>query len=218
MKFVRKHATKIAAVVVILSVIALSVLIPYAATAKTVTVEPEKTIFDNCDPEWPWEPVPGPVGPQGPPGPQGPIGPQGPVGEKGEQGIPGVSIVGPQGANGLNGQDGIDGKNGINGKDGVGISSIKVNEDFHLIVTYTNGRTEDAGLLPSGKDGIDGKDGTNGQPPSAEEVKEEVAGNLPFTSVFDWIIAALALVLTSLISVWVTLAIVKKRFQLKTGI
>lgn len=63
------------------------------------------------------------VGPPGPPGPQGP---------------PGDSIQGPAGPAGQPGRDGAN---------GVGVASVQVNSSCHLIVTYTDGRTEDAGQV-----------------------------------------------------------------------
>ena len=46
-----------------------------------------------------------------------------------------------------------DGLNGTNGIDGRGISSVAINNQNHLIVTYTDGSSADAGLLPVGQDG-----------------------------------------------------------------
>lgn len=63
---------------------------------------------------------------------------------------------GKDGKNGLNGQDGEDGRNGLNGqdgangKDGVGIRSVYVNEQGHLIVTLTDGTQVDAGSVWNG--------------------------------------------------------------------
>ena len=58
----------------------------------------------------------------------------------------------------------ISGKDGADGKDGVGISSILVDNNGKLIVVLTNGTTVDCGKVAGidgapGKDGQDGKDG-----------------------------------------------------------
>lgn len=114
-------------------------------------------------------PVPGPAGPrgaQGQPGrdgrdgspclPTNPfcVGPEGPVGAAGEPGAtgepgaagePGESITGPQG------EQGPQGEPGTPGADGRGITSVQVVEqapnECHLIVTYTDGTTQDAGAV-----------------------------------------------------------------------
>jgi len=124
--------------------------------------------------------VPGPEGPrgiQGPPGrdgatgaacqpsnplcigPPGSTGTPGQVGESGATGPAGETIVGPEGPQGPAGADGAP---GAPGADGRGIASVQVVEqapnECHLIVTYTDGTTQDAGavdcptppLLPGG--------------------------------------------------------------------
>lgn len=80
-------------------------------------------------------------GTPGSPGPtpaclQSPTGCVGPMGPAGPQGDPGP--VGPAGQ---------DGRNGTDGRDGVGVSTVTINSNCHLIVTYTDGRTEDAGQV-----------------------------------------------------------------------
>ena len=63
---------------------------------------------------------------------------------------------GQTGQTGPAGQDGAPGKDGINGRDGVpgrGISSTTIDANNHLIITYTDGNTSDAGLLPVGQNG-----------------------------------------------------------------
>ncbi|MGV0362617.1 ExeM/NucH family extracellular endonuclease [Corynebacterium minutissimum] len=47
--------------------------------------------------------------------------------------------------------------------DARGIKSVTINDEGHLIITYTDGTTEDAGKVV-GKDGQDGKDGDKGEP------------------------------------------------------
>lgn len=56
---------------------------------------------------------------------------------------------GLDGADGVNGKDGKDGTNGINGADGLGIKSVTVNSLNHLIVTYDDDTTQDAGEIIS---------------------------------------------------------------------
>lgn len=66
---------------------------------------------------------------------------------------------GTQGAPGQNGQDGAPGTPGTpgtNGRDGApgrGITSTAIDANNHLIITYTDGNTSDAGLLPVGQNG-----------------------------------------------------------------
>jgi hypothetical protein len=60
---------------------------------------------------------------------------------------------------GKDGQPGANGKNGDPGKDGApgrGITGVTT-DGGHLIVTYTDGTTADAGPLPQGPQGNDGK-------------------------------------------------------------
>jgi hypothetical protein len=80
----------------------------------------------------------GPTGPQGPPGPQG----------------PGVGETGPTGS---------DGSDGVTGPTGLGIDKVEVVNN-NLIVTYTDGSTEDVGEVigPTGATGLDGSDGLDG--------------------------------------------------------
>lgn len=80
-----------------------------------------------------------------------------------DDGTPQTSVLnvmdGTQGAPGQDGQDGApgaDGKDGANGKDGApgrGVQSVTIDENNHLIITYTDGNTSDAGLLPVGQNG-----------------------------------------------------------------
>ena len=66
----------------------------------------------------------------------------------GTQGAPGQD-----GAPGQNGQDGAPGTNGRDGAPGRGITSCAIDGNNHLIITYTDGNTGDAGLLPVGQNG-----------------------------------------------------------------
>ena len=51
---------------------------------------------------------------------------------------------------------------GQDGADGRGIKSMAKNASDHLIITYDDDQTEDAGLLPAGPAGQDGQDGADG--------------------------------------------------------
>ena len=66
-------------------------------------------------------------------GEKGDTGAQGPQGEKGEKGDTGAP--------------GKDGADGANGKDGIGIRSMEVDENGHLIVTLTDGTEIDLGKI-----------------------------------------------------------------------
>ncbi|WP_246818698.1 ExeM/NucH family extracellular endonuclease [Corynebacterium sp. HMSC074C01] len=76
---------------------------------------------------------------------------------------------GKDGADGVDGQDGTDGKDGkdgADGKDGRGIESVTTNDKGEVIITYTDGTTDNLGLLagPKGDQGEPGHDGDNGAP------------------------------------------------------
>lgn len=49
----------------------------------------------------------------------------------------------------------LDVMNGIDGTPGRGVQSVSINGQNHLIITYTDGNTSDAGLLPVGQNGND---------------------------------------------------------------
>lgn len=66
-------------------------------------------------------------------------------GENGKDGKDGQD--GKDGANGKNGRDGEDGRDGTNG---VGIKSVFVNSEGHLIVILDNGNRVDAGIVGGG--------------------------------------------------------------------
>lgn len=55
-----------------------------------------------------------------------------------------------KGADGADGQDGAPGQDGQDGADGLGIKSVDINGSNHLIVTYDDDTTHDAGEIPSG--------------------------------------------------------------------
>ncbi len=81
---------------------------------------------------------------------------KGDKGDKGDKGSTGdTGSTGATGAAGANGKDGV---NGINGKDGISISKAAINENGELVLTYSNGNTDNLGQVV-GKDGMDGTDG-----------------------------------------------------------
>ena len=59
---------------------------------------------------------------------------------------------------GRDGADGQDGEDGKDGADGVGVQEAYVDENGHLIVVLTNGKTMDCGAV-KGADGQNGQDG-----------------------------------------------------------
>ena len=103
------------------------------------------------------------------------VGADGKDGKDGTDGKDGKD--GKDGDKGDAGQDGKDGKDGTDGKDGRGIKSVATNDKGELIITYTDGTTENAGKVigadgkdgdkgdagQDGKDGTDGKDGADGK-------------------------------------------------------
>ena len=93
----------------------------------------------------------GPAGPKGDTGEQGPVGPQGPKGDTGSTGAKGdkgdTGATGPQGPKGDNGDEG---PAGMDGSDGLGIKSVNINAQNHLIITYDDDTTSDAGEIQSG--------------------------------------------------------------------
>ena len=118
--------------------------------------------------------VVGDDGAAGTPGADGSDGAQGPKGDDGAQGP-----KGEDGAQGPKGEDGAQGPKGEDGKDGRGIDSVTTNADGHLIITYTDGTTEDAGKVvgddgAAGTPGADGSDGAQG--PKGEDGKDGADG------------------------------------------
>lgn len=51
--------------------------------------------------------------------------------------------------NGRNGTNGTDGRDGTDGSDGVSVVSVTINASDHLIITLSNGNTQDAGRIPA---------------------------------------------------------------------
>ena len=91
-------------------------------------------------------------------GAQGPAGPKGDTGAQGPQGI-----QGPAGANGPKGETGAQGPQGPAGANGLGIKSVDIDANNHLIITYDDNTTHDAGEIPGGGTGevisVNGKKG-----------------------------------------------------------
>lgn len=89
-------------------------------------------------------------------------------GKDGKNGVDGKDgIDGKDGRDGIDGKDGRNGLDGADGKDGRGIKNITINEQGHLIITFTDNETINCGLVKGlngvdGKDGKDGRNGTNG--------------------------------------------------------
>lgn len=70
---------------------------------------------------------------------------------KGATGATGATgPIGPRGSDGADGQrgaTGATGAQGVAGADGIGISNMVVDSNYHLIVTYTDGSTSDLGNI-----------------------------------------------------------------------
>lgn len=70
---------------------------------------------------------------------------------------------GTDGAPGAQGPQGPYGPAGADGADGLGIKSVDINEENHLIITYDDNTTHDAGEIPGGGSGgvisVNGKNG-----------------------------------------------------------
>ena len=69
----------------------------------------------------------------------------------------------------IEGLEGPQGEQGPAGEDGVGIQSVNIDENNHLIVTLTNGEELDAGEMPAG---AGGEGGANSE--EVEQLKAEV--------------------------------------------
>ena len=104
-------------------------------------------------------------GKDGQQGPKGDKGAQGPKGDKGDQGPAGKDgkdgQQGPKGDKGDQGPAGKDGKDGRDGTDGRGVTAFVVNDEGHLIVTYSDGETADLGKV-TGENGAGGEQGPKG--------------------------------------------------------
>lgn len=101
---------------------------------------------------------------------------------------------GQQGPQGIQGPAGPAGADGADGQDGLGIKSVDINENNHLIITYDDDTTHDAGEIPGGGTGevtsVNGKNGVvilyatdikMSNDPSAQTIKltiDQLAGSL----------------------------------------
>lgn len=72
-------------------------------------------------------------------------------GKDGRDGKDGID--GKDGKNGLDGKDGKDGRNGIDGADGVGVKNAEINDKGELIITLTDGKKINCGVV-KGRDGV----------------------------------------------------------------
>ena len=93
--------------------------------------------------------TPGRDGQDGADGTDGVPGSDGATGAAGPPGAPGDTVVGPQGPPGetVVGPPGPPGTDGAPGAPGRGISTVTVDEQCQLIVTYDDGTTQDAGQV-----------------------------------------------------------------------
>lgn len=66
------------------------------------------------------------------------------------------NVVGPQGSAGTTGVAGANGAAGPTGPNGTGVTSVVINSAGHLIVTYSDGTTSDAGPVPQAQACPDG--------------------------------------------------------------
>lgn len=71
---------------------------------------------------------------------------------------PTQAVIPKDGTDGRDGKDGSQGDRGEQGPAGKGVTSFLTDEDGNLIVTFTDGTTENAGLVV-GQNGIDGANG-----------------------------------------------------------
>jgi Collagen triple helix repeat (20 copies) len=133
-------------------------------------------------------PEKGEKGDPGERGEKGDCGAVGPQGERGEPGMPGdrgePGALGERGPMGEKGDPGVDGRDG---KDAADIAGAFRTHDGKCIVTLTDGRVLDLGVI-QGKDGApgepgrDGKDGQNGRDGlSIEDLSAEYDGQRTVT-------------------------------------
>ena len=102
-------------------------------------------------------------GDKGDQGEQGPKGDTGDKGDKGDQGIQGPR--GPEGPQGATGQKGDTGATGLMGAPGRGIASVSINNNYQLVITYTDNTSETIPTSirgPQGEQGIQGPKGDQG--------------------------------------------------------
>ena len=95
--------------------------------------------------------VDGKDGAQGPKGDKGDTGAQGPAGKDGQDGVNGTDGVdgkdGAQGPKGDKGDAGVAGADGRDGKDGRGISDAKIDDNGNLVLSYTDGTSQNLGKV-----------------------------------------------------------------------
>ncbi|MGV0379583.1 Rib/alpha-like domain-containing protein [Corynebacterium lehmanniae] len=122
--------------------------------------------------------VDGQDGAQGPKGDKGDTGAQGAAGKDGQDGANGTDGVdgkngaqgpkgdkGDTGAAGADGRDGVDGEtgaagaNGRDGKDGRGISDAKIDDNGNLVLSYTDGTSQNLGKVEGTAVKVDNQDG-----------------------------------------------------------
>ena len=104
----------------------------------------------------------GDAGKDGKDGAQGPKGDKGDAGKDGAQGPKGDK--GDKGDAGKDGAQGPKGDKGDTGKDGRGVKAFEVNDEGHLVVTYTDDTTADLGKVTGDAvNGTGGKDGQRGE-------------------------------------------------------
>lgn len=68
----------------------------------------------------------------------------------------------PAGKDGTDGKDGAPGEKGADGKDGVGLADALIDQKGALVLTMTDGRTKELGVVV-GRDGTDGSVGKDGR-------------------------------------------------------
>ncbi len=143
--------------------------------------------------------IDGSDGKDGADGKIGPQGEQGVQGDKGDQGEPGITPV--FSFNEEKGYLYVSYDNELtwstllniydlveDGKDGVSVSSCELNDAGELVITYSNGDTQNLGVITgaAGKDGKDGENGKDGVGISNVEISDD--GNLVITLTDDTVI------------------------------
>ncbi len=138
--------------------------ITWRKSKSTTTPDPQNIKGPKGDDGDPGETGPqGPAGPKGDTGETGPQGPKGDPGETGPQGPKGdTGETGATGPKGDTGDTGPQGPKGDEGDPGKGIKSMSINAQNHLIITYDDDTTQDAGLVPSGGGDVQSVNGQSG--------------------------------------------------------
>lgn len=96
-------------------------------------------------------------GAQGPKGDKGDTGAQGPAGKDGQDGTNGTDGV--DGNDGVDGETGAAGANGRDGKDGRGISDAKIDDNGNLVLSYTDGTSQNLGKVEGTAVKVNNQDG-----------------------------------------------------------